>query len=113
MCQLTSNPGLAAALTPLWLCSFYFAYCEAAFDAKYIHNFQILWEKSAEPQTMPPYLAHSPSEELFKPTGALLTPIQAAPSDPITQVCVRISRSFSVQPVGAERPHLVMKPAEV
>lgn len=24
---------------------FYFAYCEAAFDAKYIHDFHVTWEK--------------------------------------------------------------------
>jgi hypothetical protein len=28
---------------------FYFAYCEAAFDAKYIHDFHVTWEKRATP----------------------------------------------------------------
>ena len=70
----------------LEMCRFYFAYCEAAFDAKYIHNFQILWEKSADPQNGHSPLAPTNSEELSKPLGALISPIQAAPSDPITQV---------------------------
>ncbi len=70
----------------LELCRFYFAYCEAAFDAKYIHNFQILWQKSAEPQKVLSALTPSSSEELSKPLGTLINPIQSAPSDPITQV---------------------------
>ena len=69
----------------LELCRFYFAYCEAAFDARYIHNFQILWQKSAEPQELPSALTPSRSEELCKPLP-LITPMQSAPSDPITQV---------------------------
>jgi hypothetical protein len=35
-----------------WLCcavqyDFYFAYCEAGFDAKYIHDFHVTWQKRA------------------------------------------------------------------
>ena len=101
-------------LTSLELCRFYFAYCEAAFDAKYIHNFQILWEKSAEPPTAPLHLAHSTSEELSKPLGALITPMQAAPSDPITQVCFRVSCSgFLGQSAGAEGSHVAIDPVRV
>lgn len=28
---------------------FYFAYCEAAFDAKYIHTYQVTWVKDEQP----------------------------------------------------------------
>ena len=55
-------------------CRFYFAYCEAAFDARYIRNYQIVWRKTAEPAT------------------AVLSAINAdlaaapAPADPMTQV---------------------------
>ena len=68
------------------LCRFYFAYCEAAFDARYIHNFQILWQKAAEPQMAPSPLAPSSSEALSKPLGTLIAPMQSAPSDPVMQV---------------------------
>ena len=61
------------------LCSrFYFAYCEAAFDAKYIHNFQIVWGKSAQPLLEP-----TSSQDLPK---ALLGGTAAA-ADPFTQAC--------------------------
>lgn len=47
---------------------FYFAYCEAAFDAKYIHDFHITWVKDPRAQTEP-------------------TPAKEAPvtSDPVVQ----------------------------
>jgi hypothetical protein len=32
---------------------FYFAYCEAAFDARYIHTFQVTWVKDKEPTLTP------------------------------------------------------------
>jgi hypothetical protein len=32
---------------------FYFAYCEAAFDARYIHTFQVIWVKDKEPTLTP------------------------------------------------------------
>ncbi|BDA46075.1 probable cyclopropane-fatty-acyl-phospholipid synthase at C-terminar half [Coccomyxa sp. Obi] len=62
---------------------FYFAYCEAAFDAKYIHNFQIRWSKAID-QSAP--LEPSSSQELPK------EPITkaAAPADPVTQVLLAI-----------------------
>ena len=91
MCQLTSNPGLAAALTPLWLCRFYFAYCEAAFDARYLHNFQILWEKSSEPDAAATSRAPMGPSELPKQA---VPPLQPPPSDPTTQV-VRWERAPS------------------
>lgn len=29
-------------------CRFYFAYCEAGFDARYLHNFQVTWTKTED-----------------------------------------------------------------
>ena len=55
---------------------FYFAYCEAAFDAKYIHDYHILWVKDAAATTA---LASQPL-----PSSAALT---SSPTQPITQVC--------------------------
>lgn len=54
---------------------FYFAYCEAAFDAKYIHDYHILWVKDAAATTA---LASQPL-----PSSAALT---SSPTQPITQV---------------------------
>ena len=57
---------------------FYFAYCEAAFDAKYIHNYQILWVKTALPAVPagPAPLA-----------GAGDSSKRIISSNPVTQVC--------------------------
>ena len=63
------------------LCRFYFAYCEAAFDERYIHTFQVLWVKGAEPRN-----------SMAAPAGATLAEAVAEPSrrpsspDPMTQV---------------------------
>ncbi|KAK9821949.1 hypothetical protein WJX81_001503 [Elliptochloris bilobata] len=69
---------------------FYFAYCEAAFDARYIHNFQITWAKSAAAELSPLPAA---------PRGGNAAPMQiaasgkagaAAPTDSVTQVLLAI-----------------------
>jgi hypothetical protein len=63
------------------VCRFYFAYCEAAFDERYIHTFQVLWVKGAEPRN-----------SMAAPAGATLAEAVAEPSrrpsspDPMTQV---------------------------
>ena len=68
------------ALFPV-MCRFYFAYCEAAFDERYIHTFQVLWVKGAEPRS-----------GVGAPAGATLAEAVAEPSrrpsspDPMTQV---------------------------
>ena len=64
-------------------CRFYFAYCEAAFDARYLHNFQILWEKSSEPDAAATSRAPMGPSELPKQA---VPPLQSPPSDPTTQV---------------------------
>ena len=64
-------------------CRFYFAYCEAAFDARYLHNFQILWEKSSEPDAAATSHAPMSPSEMHKQA---VPPLQSAPSDPTTQV---------------------------
>ena len=58
-------------------CRFYFAYCEAAFDAKYIHNYQILWIK--DPAAAPP-AAPAPAFATANGSGAIIS------SNPVTQV---------------------------
>lgn len=60
---------------------FYFAYCEAAFDAKYIHNYQIRWAKALDHTGAGDSLQPSSSQELPKPTQAKAT----VPADPVTQ----------------------------
>ena len=63
---------------------FYFAYCEAAFDARYIHNFQIVWAKSV---VAAPDLTVLPSSsgELSKPVMVHQS-AEAAPTDTVMQV---------------------------
>ena len=41
-------PSLVSNLNSLVCRRFYFAYCEAAFDAKYIHDYQITWHKTTD-----------------------------------------------------------------
>jgi hypothetical protein len=84
---------------PQWLVRrFYFAYCEAAFDAKYIHNFQILWSKaSAAPALGSDLGERSSGQELLK---AAVTPA-APPADPVTQVTSRIQRHKSLTELDA------------
>jgi hypothetical protein len=90
-------------------CRFYFAYCEAAFDERYIHTFQVLWVKGAEPRN-----------SMAAPAGATLAEAVAEPSrrpsspDPMTQVllviCIRLHqlalehRETSHQPVELRQP---------
>ncbi|GIL82213.1 hypothetical protein Vretimale_7189 [Volvox reticuliferus] len=67
---------------------FYFVFCEAAFDARYIHNYHLLFIKDA--QSVP---ASSTVANSLAPTS---TPRQAdtlvhdLPSDPITQVLMAV-----------------------
>lgn len=56
---------------------FYFAYCEAAFDARYIHDFHITWVKDVA--------MVAPS------AGPAAAPAASASSDPCTQVPVAYS----------------------
>ena len=63
------------------VCRFYFAYCEAGFDAHYIHNFQVTWTKTEEtPATaeLQPRTQQQPSEDSRR-------------IDPSLQVCSRIA----------------------
>ena len=62
-------------------CRFYFAYCEAAFDAKYIHNFQTTWLKAGEAAGACPSSSQEASAE------APLAARAAEPADPFTQAC--------------------------
>ena len=73
-----------------WQCRFYFAYCEAAFDAKYIHDFQMTWLKSAAEDHSPQMgSSSSPAvprlQSKHKETGDILLRTND-PADPCTQV---------------------------
>ena len=65
-------------------CRFYFAYCEAAFDARYIHNFQITWAMSAAAAPAPllgaPRAGTGPVSLAASGKAAA-----AAPTDSVTQ----------------------------
>ena len=74
---------------------FYFAYCEAAFDAKYIHNFQIRWGKALDHSATAAPLQPSSSQELPKHATKA-----TAPADPVTQA----SSFFIVTPLSPHSP---------
>ncbi|PRW60674.1 cyclopropane-fatty-acyl-phospholipid synthase [Chlorella sorokiniana] len=71
---------------------FYFAYCEAAFDAKYIHTYQVTWVKDKEPTLTAADLQRSidMSKGIHAPGGSIDCPggLKVAPtgSDPVNQV---------------------------
>ncbi|PSC74866.1 cyclopropane-fatty-acyl-phospholipid synthase [Micractinium conductrix] len=70
---------------------FYFAYCEAAFDARYIHTFQVTWVKDEQPTLTPEDLQRSieMSKGIHSPTASLDSPAASwAAGDPITQALV-------------------------
>ena len=78
------------------ICRFYFAYCEAAFDAKYIHNFQVTWKKTGE--TTP--LASANIESDGETPPSLLS---REPADPVTQVnicCLCLKIDVLAAPAG-------------
>ncbi len=68
----------------IWLsllpCRFYFAYCEAAFDANYIHNYHILSVKDA---SVPAPVVPAPLFATGNAGGAIIS------SNPVTQVQLR------------------------
>lgn len=65
------------------VCRFYFTYCEAAFDARYIHNFQITWTKAAEAGPAEPDTVAGSADAA---ATAALPPSSRDPPDPVTQV---------------------------
>lgn len=68
-------------------CRFYFAYCEAAFDAHYIHNFQITWTKQAEPEQAPTQQQDTDGKlRAVQPTSA------KRPPDRVTQAKLQFGR---------------------
>ncbi len=70
-------PHHGIQMRPIMLCRFYFAYCEAAFDAKYIHNYHILWVKDA---SVPAPVVPAPLFTTGNAGGAIIS------SNPVTQV---------------------------
>eukprot|EP00879_Flechtneria_rotunda_P033158 GHRR01036696.1.p1 GENE.GHRR01036696.1~~GHRR01036696.1.p1 ORF type:complete len:424 (+),score=170.94 GHRR01036696.1:203-1474(+) len=70
---------------------FYFAYCEAAFDAKYIHDFHITWEKRAVPAAAVTAVTGSDVVQQGSVVAAEVAALQGwvkqkLPSDTTTQV---------------------------
>ena len=71
-------------------CRFYFAYCEAAFDAKYIHNYQITWKKDGLVQAPPAEQARSSGHSV---TSMLVHGDRTRPADPVTQVRIHLGKA--------------------
>ncbi len=68
---------------------FYFAYCEAAFDARYIHDFHVTWVKDAATAVadVAGATANGPSGLLAGEPGHIREAVvQELPSDPVNQV---------------------------
>jgi hypothetical protein len=72
---------------------FYFAYCEAGFDAKYIHNFHVTWEKRPGHAGAGTAAASDPAAGSVSAAGTTSGPGDVAgwvrqelPSDSVTQV---------------------------
>ncbi|KAL4447595.1 hypothetical protein ABPG75_004814 [Micractinium tetrahymenae] len=68
---------------------FYFAYCEAAFDARYIHTYQVTWVKDKPPTLTAEDMQRSIdiSKGLRSAGGSLNSPaVTAAGGDPVMQV---------------------------
>lgn len=65
---------------------FYFAYCEAAFDARYIHDLQVVWVKGDAPPAAAP--AGGAGGKGAPPTLLQLLAAHHPPraADPLTQV---------------------------
>jgi hypothetical protein len=75
-CQLLEDGVLCHA-------RFYFAYCEGAFDARYIHNFQISWinDEAASSEDRTPTARLEPTAEAPKlalPSADMVTQVQFA-----------------------------------
>ncbi|KAF5839621.1 cyclopropane fatty acid synthase [Dunaliella salina] len=79
---------------------FYFAYCEASFDARYIHNFHLSWVKDTNPipaaeqadanRGSSAALAVSPMFNVSATSAAAEALSRELPSDPITQALLAL-----------------------
>ena len=78
-------------MVPPLPCRFYFAYCEAAFDAKYIRNYHILWVKDT---SVPAPVIPAPLFSTGNAGGAIIS------SNPVTQVKACNSSWSSVAAAG-------------
>jgi hypothetical protein len=85
---------------------FYFAYCEAAFDIRYIHDYHVTWRKSEQQEAAGTLAYAHPAS-----AGAVSTVVAAAeagagwvkqelPTDSFTQVC----GNTATHPAGVVRP---------
>ena len=104
---------------------FYFAYCEAAFDARYIHDFHVTWVKSrvgnitapSSPITGPPGTSAA-AVTAVAAAGGVTVPSTAAlgdrvkqelPSDPVTQLLLALY-FFLAGLLVQRHPHLYLMP---
>ena len=74
---------------------FYFAYCEAAFDAKYIHDFQLTWLKTA-PSSEQALATRSDSVSITDSDKRHILLRTDDPADPFTQASLRFHRLLNV-----------------
>lgn len=65
------------------VCRFYFVYCEAAFDMRYIHNFHLTWVKDGQPAATTAATAVAAASSALSASAAVLQ--RELPSDPVTQ----------------------------
>ncbi|KAG2447750.1 hypothetical protein HYH02_007208 [Chlamydomonas schloesseri] len=102
---------------------FYFVFCEAAFDARYIHNYHILLVKDGgalvNGHTANGHTATSSSDAVVSANGSLgasLLPtsaqalVQELPSDPVTQLLMALYFFLAGLLVG-RGPHMWLLPA--
>jgi hypothetical protein len=94
----------ATAPVPVTVCSFYFAYCEAGFDARYLHNFHLTWVKesgdsyltTADTPFHAPVAAGataagvSPLANAWGASSAAAVLQRELPSDPVNQLLLAI-----------------------
>ncbi|GFH05862.1 amino_oxidase domain-containing protein [Haematococcus lacustris] len=90
---------------------FYFVYCEAGFDAHYIHTFHMTWVKDQEP------IAASAAQPISRQSMSATTMLSASaaaltkelPSDPITQVLLALY-FFLAGMLVKGHPHMFLLP---
>ncbi|KAJ9507276.1 hypothetical protein QJQ45_006251 [Haematococcus lacustris] len=90
---------------------FYFVYCEAGFDAHYIHTFHMTWVKDQEPiaasATQPISRQSMSATTMLSASAAALT--KELPSDPITQVLLALY-FFLAGMLVKGHPHMFLLP---
>lgn len=90
--HITAELGYSQAW---WLkYDFYFAYCEAAFDIKYIHDYHVTWKKAGQPEPAAPLGVAQPPAATAAAVSTVVAAAEAGagwvkqelPTDSVTQV---------------------------